>query len=115
MIYGFFFLTFIFAVIFFFKSYKLGFYYFLAAYFIYPRAFALGLGSSGFALTMNRAILCLMACFTLIRILISRKDRRHLSGTIGKYFFFYSLPILLWITEVVSTIVTAAPGQQTDT
>jgi len=115
MIYGFYFFTVFISVIFYLKSFRAGFFFFITTYFIYPRAFAIGVGASGFALTMQRAELVMLGIYMTWRLLTKGKDRQYLFTTIANYAGFYAITFMLWGSEILASLVNATPGQATDT
>ncbi len=89
-------------------KFKWGFSFFVLSFFMYPRVFALGIGSEGFALTMQRAQLTIIAVFALIRLIISRSDRKYLTAQIARYPWVFNLVFLLWIAKVFASLVVAS-------
>lgn len=104
MIVSLFFLFLITTILLSYKKFKLGYFFFVFCYFTYPRAFSLGLGGQGFALTMQRAQLLLLFVIALLKIYNFKKYRIVFYENVKAIRFFYYIVIVYYFFKVFSSI-----------
>jgi len=87
-------------------SFRMGFYLFIFLYGIYPRFLAVGIGTHGFALTAQRAMVVTLFVLLMLRLLFGTSDFGRVMEFFRKNKLIFVLLLAIPLAKVAGNIVT---------